>query len=66
MTTNHEAAQSAIYHIESMERKLKLLKQYINPQAGVVVDEDIVKNLVNGVDEEITDLSLDVERILWS
>lgn len=64
MTTSLEAAQSAIYHITSMERKLTLLKQYINPVTGTINDPQVVIGLVNGVDEEITDLNIDVARLL--
>lgn len=64
MVINHKAAGSAIYHIESMERKLKLLKQYINPVDGVVNDTSMAAQLVNAVDAEMTDLQIDLSRFL--
>jgi hypothetical protein len=64
MITNHVAAQSALYHIESIERKLKLLKQYINPEAGVVNNMQVVCGLVNSVDDEIIGLEADLVRFL--
>ena len=61
---NHEAAQSAIYHIDTMVRKLTLLKQYINTATGTINDPQVVIGLANGVDEEITELHIDVTRLL--
>lgn len=61
---NHDAAQSALYHIEAIERRLKLLKQYINPQAGVVNDMQVVAGLMNGTEDEMNDLRADIVRFL--
>lgn len=64
MTINHEAASSALYHVEAIERRLKLIKQYINPEKGVVNDMQVVAGLVNGIDEEISDLHIDLSKFL--
>lgn len=64
MIVNHEAAQSALYHIEAIERRAKLLRQYINPQAGAIHDTDVVCGLVNAIDAELVDLRDDLIRFL--
>jgi hypothetical protein len=48
---NRQAAQSAIFEIDAAERKLRMLKQYINPEAGTVRDMQIVDGLFNGADD---------------
>lgn len=63
-TVNHEAASSALYHIEAMERRLKLMKQYINPQAGVANDAQVVRGLAQGIEDELTDLHNDLMALL--
>lgn len=60
MIVNYAAAQSAMYHIKAIERKLSLVKQYINPRAGTVDNTDIVSGLVNDADDEISDLIADL------
>lgn len=64
MVVNHEAAQSAIYHIEAIERRVKLLKQYINPRAGVVTDIGVVAGLSMSTEEEVNDLIRDLAKFL--
>ncbi len=61
---NHEAASSALYHIEAIERRMKFLKQHINPQAGVIIDTMVVKSLMEGLEDDITDLHNDVIVLL--
>jgi len=42
------AAQTLIHEIDAAERKLRMLKQYINPETGTVRDIQIVDGLFNG------------------
>jgi len=42
---NREATQKAIFEIDAAERKLRMMKQYINPEAGTVRDMQIVSGL---------------------
>ena len=44
------AAEALIENIDAAERKLRMMKQYINPQKGVVVDINIVSGLFHGTD----------------
>ena len=64
MLTNHDAAGSALYHIEAIERRLKLLKQYINPRIGVINDTPMVARLMNGIEDEFSDLRNDIVKFL--
>ena len=48
---NREAAQKAIFEIDAAERKLRMLKQYINPETGTVRDMQIVDGLFNGSED---------------
>lgn len=64
MITNHEAATSALYHIEAIERRLKMLKQLINPQYGLVTDTAVMASLMIGTEDEIRDLRDDLVRLL--
>lgn len=59
-----EAASSALYHIEAIERRLKMLKQMFNPQTGTVTDPQVMVGLVNAIDEEVTDLNIDAAWFL--
>ena len=61
---NHEAAQSALDHIETLERCLKLLRQYINPQVGVINDMQAVAKLVNCAGDEMVNLRANIVRFL--
>jgi hypothetical protein len=55
MTAKHpvdrESAQKLIHEIDAAERKLRMLKQYINPETGTVRDMQIVSGLFNGADD---------------
>jgi hypothetical protein len=61
---NFEAASSALYHIEAIERRLKMLKQMINPQTGAVTDSQVMAGLANSIEYEIIDLRDDLIRFL--
>jgi hypothetical protein len=62
--TTHEAASSALYHIEAIERRLKMLKQMINPQTGTVTDTGVMAGLVVTAEDEMRDLRDDLVRLL--
>lgn len=64
MTENHEAAQSAIYHIEAIERRLKMLKQLVNSNKGLLVDTQVASGLFIGAEDEMRDLRDDIVRLL--
>jgi len=64
MTVNHEAASSALYHIEAVERRLKMLKQLINPEKGVISDTQVAAGLFIGTEDEMRDLRDDITRLL--
>lgn len=40
-----------IHEIDAAERKLRMMKQYINPQTGTVRDTAVVAGLFNGADD---------------
>ena len=42
------ATMALIENIDAAERKLRMMKQYINPQKGVVSDINIVAGLYQG------------------
>lgn len=48
---NHDAAYRISALIEENERKLRLMKQYVSTQHGILVDVDIVVNLLSGIKE---------------
>jgi len=48
---NREAAQKAIFEIDAAERKLRMMKQYINPEAGTVLDIQVMYGLFNGAED---------------
>lgn len=62
--TTHEAASSALYHIEAIERRFKLLKQMINPQTGTVTDPGVMASLMVTAEDEMRDLRDDLVRLL--
>lgn len=54
MTTkqvDREATQSLIENINAAERKLRMMKQYINPEVGTVNDMQLVAGLFHGTDD---------------
>lgn len=61
---NFQAASSALYHIEAIERKLKMLKQLINPQTGTTSDSQVMCGLAIGVEDEISSLREDLVRLM--
>ena len=61
---NHEAAQSALDHIETLERCLNLLRQHINPQIGVINNIQVVAGLMNGLEDEMVNLRANIVRFL--
>lgn len=64
MTVNHEAASSALYHIEAIERRLKMLRQLVNPEKGVIGDTQVAAGLFIGAEDEMRDLRDDITRLL--
>lgn len=64
MISSYEAAQSALDHIEAIERRLKMLKQMINPQTGTVTDKQVMAGLVVSSEDEMIDLRNDLMRFL--
>lgn len=48
---NREAAQAAIEQIDAAERKLRMMKQYINPEKGVITDIHVVSGLFHGTED---------------
>jgi hypothetical protein len=48
---DRDAAQKAIFEIDAAERKLRMLKQYINPETGTVRDMQIVSGLFISADD---------------
>lgn len=62
--TNQEAASSALYHIDAIERKLKMLKQLINPQTGTVSDSQVMAGLMVTSQDEMNDLRDDLVRLM--
>lgn len=48
---NREAAQTLIHEIDSAERKLRMLKQYIDTNSGTVRDMQVVAGLYNGAED---------------
>ena len=48
---NREAAEKVIFEIDAVERKLRLLKAYINPEEGTVGNMQIVSGLFIGADD---------------
>jgi hypothetical protein len=45
------ATQALIEQIDAAERKLRMMKQYINTDKGVVTDIQIVRGLYTGADD---------------
>lgn len=61
---NTIAATSALYHVECIERKLKMLKQLINPQTGTVRDPQMMASLAISAEDEMRDLRDDLVRLM--
>lgn len=47
---DHEAVQKILNQIDAIERKAKLMRQYINPETGTV-DTQVFAGLWHGIDE---------------
>lgn len=50
---DREAANQLINHIDAAERKLRMMKQYINPDAGIIHNPEIINGLFAGAAEEM-------------
>ena len=61
---NKEVASSAIYHIEAIERRLTILKEYIHEDDGSVDDKGVALGLVDSIDIELTDLQNDLVKLI--
>lgn len=59
---NRDAAQKAIFEIDAAERKLRMLKQYINPEAGTVREMQIVDGLFQGAIDCIEEISTQLRK----
>jgi hypothetical protein len=63
-TVNHEAALSALYHIEAIERRLNLLKQLLDSDRGLLTDTRQASGLFIRAEDEMQDLRSDIVRLL--
>jgi hypothetical protein len=61
---NREAAQKAIFEIDAAERKLRMLKQYINPETGTVRDMQIVSGLYHGANDCMKEINAALAKFL--
>lgn len=62
-STDPAAACSAIYHLETIERRIRILKTLINPLVGVTSDRALMRQAMQGIEDEVVELRVDVERL---
>jgi hypothetical protein len=61
---DRQAAQTIIHEIDAAERKLRMLKQYVNPEAGTVRDTQIVAGLFIGAEDCMKVINAQLVRFL--
>ncbi len=61
---NIKAAQSLIQHLDTVEQKLLLIRQSINPELGVVTEMNAVAGLFLAVQKELIEVNVDLVRFL--
>lgn len=61
---NVPAAQAMVEELTSIERKVQLMKQYINPARGTVIDVDIACSLCLGMQNELDNFRSNLIRFL--
>ena len=61
---DREAARRVIAEIDAAERKLRMMKQYINPEAGTVRDLQIVAGLFHGADDCVKEINTQLAKFL--
>jgi len=61
---NREATQACIEAIDSVERKLRMIKQYLNSETGSVVNEQMVSGLFIAADEGMSVIRYQLTKIL--
>lgn len=64
MMKNIDSANSALYHIETIERKLKMLRQTINPETGTLNDSRLMAQLMVTAEDEMKNLREDLVRLM--
>ncbi len=61
---NVEAAQDILRHVEAVEIKLRMLKQCVNPQIGVVNDMKLVSGLFITAQDEMVAMNAKLVKFL--
>jgi hypothetical protein len=62
--SNLTVTASLLHNIESAERRLRLLRQYINPQNGTVNSVDLACNTFYGIEENVENLRKGLEKFV--